>query len=43
MTPNRTVLQSDHARPRAVALIDARYLRWLARLDDNEGVSLAAD
>jgi hypothetical protein len=33
---------TDPSRPYAVALIDARYLRWLARLDDAEGVFLAA-
>ena len=33
---------TDPSRPQAVALIDARYLRWLSRLDDSEGVSLAA-
>ena len=33
---------TDPYHPHAVALIDARYLRWLARLDSAEGVSLAA-
>lgn len=33
---------SDPSHTHAVALIDARYLRWLARLDDAGGVSLAA-
>jgi hypothetical protein len=34
-------LHTDPSCPQAVALIDARYLRWLARLDYAEGVSLA--
>ncbi len=35
---------NTHALPRAAALIDARYLRWLARLDDSEiGASLPRD
>jgi hypothetical protein len=42
MTPNRLPPSFDGARLRAVALIDARYLRWLARLDDTEGVSIGA-
>lgn len=33
---------NTHALPRAVALVDARYLRWLARLDDPEGSASAA-
>jgi hypothetical protein len=30
---------NTHALPRAVALVDARYLRWLARLDDPESAA----
>ncbi|MEY4711903.1 MAG: hypothetical protein RIS88_1353 [Pseudomonadota bacterium] len=33
---------NTHALPRAVALVDARYLRWLARLDDPDGAAAAA-
>lgn len=32
---------NTNALPRAVALVDARYLRWLARLDDPEGGATA--
>lgn len=33
---------NTHSLPRATALIDPRYLRWLARLDDPEGASASA-
>lgn len=33
---------NTHALPRAAALVDARYLRWLARLDDPDGGTVAA-
>jgi hypothetical protein len=33
---------NTHALPRAVALVDARYLRWLARLDDPDGGTVPA-
>lgn len=32
---------NTHALPRAAALVDARYLRWLARLDDPDGGAAA--
>ncbi|MFY8103250.1 MAG: hypothetical protein ACOVK6_04050 [Ramlibacter sp.] len=32
---------NTHALPRAAALVDARYLRWLARLEDPDGGTAA--
>jgi hypothetical protein len=41
LTSQDTFNVNTQAFPRAVALVDARYLRWLARLDDPEGGAAA--